>query len=44
MRMGDLAKAVETLEGVVSDEASLRIVFPTIALCYVCLLYTSRCV
>jgi serine/threonine-protein kinase len=35
MRMGDLAKAVETLEGVVSDEASLRIVFPTIALCYV---------
>jgi serine/threonine-protein kinase len=35
MRLGDLAKAVETLEGVVSDEASLRIVFPTIALCYV---------
>jgi serine/threonine-protein kinase len=35
MRLGDLARAVETLEGVVSDEASLRIVFPTIALCYV---------
>ena len=35
MRQGDLKKAVETLEGVVSDEASLRIVFPTIALCYV---------
>lgn len=35
MRLGDLARAVETLESVVSDEASLRIVFPTIALCYV---------
>jgi serine/threonine-protein kinase len=35
MRLGDLSRAVETLEGVVSDEASLRIVFPTIALCYV---------
>ncbi|HEY4380443.1 MAG TPA: protein kinase [Acidobacteriaceae bacterium] len=35
MRLGDLAHAVETLEAVVSDEASLRIVFPTIALCYV---------
>jgi len=35
MRQGDLARAVETLEGVVSDEASLRIVFPTLALCYV---------
>jgi len=35
MRLGDLARAAETLEGVVSDEASLRIVFPTIALCYV---------
>src|ERR1700761_2362834 len=35
MRLGDLARAVETLEAVVSDEASLRIVFPTIALCYV---------
>jgi serine/threonine-protein kinase len=35
MRLGNLAQAVETLEGVVSDEASLRIVFPTIALCYV---------
>ena len=35
MRLGDLQRAVETLEGVVSDEASLRIVFPTIALCYV---------
>ncbi len=35
MRQGDLARAVETLESVISDEASLRIVFPTIALCYV---------
>ncbi len=35
MRLGDLARAVQTLEGVVSDEASLRIVFPTLALCYV---------
>jgi serine/threonine protein kinase/tetratricopeptide (TPR) repeat protein len=35
MRQGDLKKAVETLEAVISDEASLRIVFPTIALCYV---------
>lgn len=35
MRQGDLRKAVDTLERVISDEASLRIVFPTIALCYV---------
>ncbi len=35
MRTGDLAKAIETLEAVISDESSLRIVFPTIALCYV---------
>ncbi len=35
MRTGDLPKAVETLENVIRDEKSLRIVFPTIALCYV---------
>jgi serine/threonine protein kinase/tetratricopeptide (TPR) repeat protein len=35
MRLGDLNKAIETLEAVVSDESSLRIVFPTIALCYI---------
>jgi len=35
MRTGDLARAVETLEGVLRDDASMRIVFPTIALCYV---------
>ena len=35
MRTGDLPKAIETLESVIRDEKSLRIVFPTIALCYV---------
>lgn len=35
MREGDLARAVETLESAIHDDASLRIVFPTIALCYV---------
>jgi serine/threonine-protein kinase len=35
MRTGDLDKAIETLENVIRDESSLRIVFPTIALCYV---------
>jgi serine/threonine protein kinase/tetratricopeptide (TPR) repeat protein len=35
MRLGDPARAAATLESVISDEASLRIVFPTIALCYV---------
>jgi len=34
MRMGDLHRAVQTLEQVVADESSLRIVFPTLALCY----------
>ena len=35
MRLGDLNRAIETLENVISEQASLRIVFPTIALCYV---------
>ncbi len=35
MRTGDLARAVETLESAIREDASLRIVFPTIALCYV---------
>ncbi len=35
MRLGHLAQAVETLERVIQDDASLRIVFPTIAMCYV---------
>jgi serine/threonine protein kinase/tetratricopeptide (TPR) repeat protein len=34
MRSGELAKAVATLEGVVRDDDSLRIVYPTLALCY----------
>lgn len=34
MRQGDLPRAIQTLENVISDDASLRIVFPTIALCY----------
>jgi serine/threonine protein kinase/tetratricopeptide (TPR) repeat protein/TolB-like protein len=35
MREGQLSQAVETLENVIQDDASLRIVFPTIAMCYV---------
>jgi serine/threonine-protein kinase len=35
MRMGELSKAIATLEKVIHDDASLRIVFPTIAMCYV---------
>ena len=35
MREGQLARAVDTLENVIRDDASLRIVFPTIAMCYV---------
>jgi serine/threonine-protein kinase len=35
MRTGDLTAAIETLESVTRDETSLRIVYPTIALCYV---------
>jgi tetratricopeptide (TPR) repeat protein len=35
MREGHLARAIETLERVIQDDASLRIVFPTIAMCYV---------
>jgi serine/threonine protein kinase/tetratricopeptide (TPR) repeat protein len=35
MREGRLAQAIETLEQVTRDDATLRIVFPTIAMCYV---------
>ena len=35
MRQGDLNKAIKTLETVTHDAPSLRIVYPTIALCYV---------
>jgi serine/threonine-protein kinase len=35
MREGNLPEAIEILETVTREEASLRIVYPTIALCYV---------
>jgi eukaryotic-like serine/threonine-protein kinase len=35
MRRGELAKAIETLEGVIRDDESLRIAVPTLAICYV---------
>ncbi|RXH55275.1 serine/threonine-protein kinase [Granulicella sibirica] len=35
MRLGDLSKAVATLEAVVREDDTMRIVYPTIALCYV---------
>lgn len=35
MREGDLTRAIETLESAIREDASLRIIFPTIALCYV---------
>ena len=35
MRQGDLTRAIGTLETVTREEPSLRIVYPTIALCYV---------
>ena len=35
MRTGDAARAIETLETVTREAPSLRIVYPTIALCYV---------
>ncbi len=35
MRLGNLDKAIEILEGVIRDDASMRIAVPTLALCYV---------
>jgi len=35
MRMGQLPKAIEILEGVIRDDESMRIAVPTLALCYV---------
>ncbi|MFC6647464.1 protein kinase [Granulicella cerasi] len=35
MRLGQLSSAVQTLESVTRDDISLRIIFPTIAMCYV---------
>jgi eukaryotic-like serine/threonine-protein kinase len=35
MRQGDLQQAIATLESVIHDDESMRIAFPTLALCYV---------
>ena len=35
MRLGQLSQAIETLERVTRDDSTMRIVFPTIAMCYV---------
>jgi tetratricopeptide (TPR) repeat protein len=35
MRLGNLDRAIETLESVIADDASLRIAVPTLAICYV---------
>ncbi|MGC2618091.1 MAG: tetratricopeptide repeat protein, partial [Acidobacteriaceae bacterium] len=35
MRQGDLQQAIEGLENVIRDDASMRIAVPTLALCYV---------
>jgi serine/threonine protein kinase/Tfp pilus assembly protein PilF len=35
MRMGNLSEAIEILEGVIRDDASMRIAVPTLAMCYV---------
>jgi len=35
MRVGKLSEAIRTLEGVIADDASVRIAVPTLAICYV---------
>jgi serine/threonine-protein kinase len=35
MRLGDTRQAIELLEGVIQDDASMRIAYPTLAMCYV---------
>ncbi len=35
MRLGDTREAIEILEGVIRDDASMRIAYPTLAMCYV---------
>ncbi len=35
MRLGNLERAIEILEGVIADDSSLRIAVPTLAICYV---------
>ncbi len=34
MRQGDMREAIEILEGVIRDDASMRIAYPTLAMCY----------
>ena len=34
MREGDLPKAIEILEGVIRDDDSMRLAYPTLAMCY----------
>ncbi|HTY84477.1 MAG TPA: protein kinase [Silvibacterium sp.] len=34
MREGDLPKAIETLESVIRDDDSMRLAYPTLAMCY----------
>jgi serine/threonine-protein kinase len=34
MRQGDTRQAIEILEGVIRDDASMRIAYPTLAMCY----------
>ncbi len=35
MRQGDLLKAIEILELVIQDDSTMRLAFPTLAMCYV---------
>src|ERR1700761_2266211 len=35
MRQGDMRQAIEVLESVIHDDASMRIAYPTLAMCYV---------
>ncbi|HEV2275479.1 MAG TPA: protein kinase, partial [Acidobacteriaceae bacterium] len=35
MRQGDMQRAIQILEAVIRDDTSMRIAFPTLALCYV---------
>ncbi|MDT7816152.1 MAG: eukaryotic-like serine/threonine-protein kinase, partial [Acidobacteriaceae bacterium] len=35
MRQGDMQQAISILEAVIHDDESMRIAFPTLALCYV---------
>jgi eukaryotic-like serine/threonine-protein kinase len=35
MRLGDTRQAIELLESVIRDDASMRIAYPTLAICYV---------